>query len=127
LSLFEDGLAEEVRHSLNSPAARLLDAPAMPANDPLYFFEKTYTHDDIVSPALFRLRGELLNHQGDEVWLNEQLHDILRRLLQAQHQVRQEVDALPALRATTREELYRRLHRAKEFIARLVRSSNYAR
>ncbi len=114
---FEDGLAEEVHYSLNSPAAKLLDDPAVPTNVPLHFFEKTYPHDDILSPALFRLRDELPNHQGDEVWLNEQLHDILRRLLQAQWQVRQEVDAFPALRATTREELYRRLHRAKEFIA----------
>jgi len=114
---FEDGLGEEVHHSSNSPTAKLLDEPAAPANPPLQFFEKTYPHDDLLSPALFRLRDELPHHRTDEAWLNEQLHDILRRLLQAQRQVRQEVDAFPALRAATREELYRRLHRAKDFIA----------
>lgn len=114
---FEDGLVEDVQHSLNSPAAKLLDNPAPALAPPLYFFEKTYPHDDLLSPALFRLRDELPKHQADEAWVNEQLHLILRRLLQAQRQVRKEVDSFPALRAATREELYRRLHRAKEFIA----------
>jgi AraC family transcriptional regulator len=114
---FEDGLAEDVYQSLSTPAAKLLDDPARAAIDSLYFFEKTYPHDDILSPALFRLRDELPNHRTDEAGINEQLHNILRQLLQAQRQVRREVDSFHALRAATREELYRRLHRAKEFIA----------
>jgi AraC family transcriptional regulator len=114
---FEDGLAEEVHYSLSSSATTLLDNPAAPANAPLYFFEKTYPHDDLLSPAIFRLRTELPHHRDDETWINEQLHDILRLLLQAQYLVRQEVNSFPALRATTREELYQRLHRAKDFIA----------
>lgn len=113
---FENGLVEEVQHSSNAPAKELLDEPQPVKHEPLYFFEKTYPHDELLSPALFRFRRELLQHKHDEAWINEQLHHILRQLLVAQQLVRQEVETFPALRAATREELYRRLHRAKEFI-----------
>ncbi|MBI1764206.1 MAG: helix-turn-helix transcriptional regulator [Acidobacteria bacterium] len=114
---FENGLVEEVQRSLTAPTAKLLDEPQTVKDQPLYFFEKTYPHDDLLSPALFRLRTELPQRQDDEVWLNEHLHQILRRLLTAQQLVQREVESFPALRATTRAELYRRLHRDKEFIA----------
>jgi AraC family transcriptional regulator len=113
---FENGLVEEVQRSLNAPANELLDEPQPVKNEPLYFFEKTYLHDELLSPALFRFRRELPQRKHDEAWINEQLHHILRQLLTAQQLVRQEVETFPALRAATREELYRRLHRAKEFI-----------
>jgi transcriptional regulator GlxA family with amidase domain len=41
----------------------------------------------------------------------------MQRLLQVHYQVYQEVETLPAVRATTREELYRRLYLAKEYAA----------
>lgn len=114
---FEDGLAEEVLYSLTAPAGKLLDNPEANAIAPPHFFEKTYRHDDILSPALFRFKAALPNHRDDEVWINQQLHLIIERLLEVHRGVCQEVEALPALRAATREELYRRLHRAKDFIA----------
>jgi AraC family transcriptional regulator len=51
----------------------------------------------------------------DAAWLGEQLHALMQRLLQVQHHVYREVARLPAARAATREELYRRLHLAKEY------------
>jgi AraC family transcriptional regulator len=114
---FEDGLVEEVAYCAHTPASQLLDNPAPPNHTPLYFFEKTYPHDDLVSPALFRFRDQLPYHQEEEGWINEQLHLVLRQLLLAQARVRQEIESLPALRAATRQELYQRLQRAREFIA----------
>lgn len=114
---FENGLVEEVQRCLVVPSTQLLDEPQALTNQKLYFFEKTYPHDAILSPALQRLRAALPQYKDDEGWINEQLHQILQRLLRAQQLVHQEVESFPALRATTREELYRRLQRAKEFIA----------
>jgi AraC-like DNA-binding protein len=114
---FEDGLAEDVHHSLTAHAGKLLDDPENVQASPIYFFEKTYPHDDILSPALFRFKAALPEHRGDEVWINQQLHEIIQRLLEVHRGVRREIESLPAMRAATREELYRRLHRAKEFIA----------
>ena len=114
---FEDGFAEEVNYGLGAPAAKLLDNPRPARVEPVCFFEKTYPHDDILSPALFRFKAALQDGKEDEVWINERLHELSRRLLQVHRGVYREVESLPALRAATREELYRRLHRAKEFIA----------
>ena len=116
-AFFEDGLAEEVNYSLITPAAKLLDDPHPARIEPVRFFERTYPHDDILSPALFGFKAELQNRKDDEVWIKERLHELIRRLLRVHRGVCREVESLPAMRASTREELYRRLHRAKEFIA----------
>ena len=114
---FEDGFAEEVNYCLITPAAKLLDNPHPARVDPVCFFEKTYPHDDVLSPALFGFKAALQDRKDDEVWINERLHELIRRLLRVHRGVCREVESLPAMRASTREELYRRLHRAKEFIA----------
>ncbi|MCI0339401.1 MAG: AraC family transcriptional regulator, partial [Acidobacteria bacterium] len=113
---FEDGFAEEVYYSLTVPTTMLLDNPDSTRQSSIYYFEKNYPHDDILSPALCRLKASLPNNKDDEVWINQQLHEIIHRLLRVQRRVYREIESLPAMRATTREELYRRLHRAKDFI-----------
>ncbi|MCC6187439.1 MAG: helix-turn-helix transcriptional regulator [Anaerolineales bacterium] len=68
-----------------------------------------------MSPALQALRIALPRHRGDAGWLAERLHELVERLLQVQHGLGAEVAALPAARAATREELYRRLHRVRDY------------
>jgi len=116
---FAEGLAEEVCRSLVTKSASLLDAPESPRVAPVHFFERTYPHDEVLTPALLHLRAGLPRRQDDRGWLNEQLHFILQRLLQVHQQVSAEAETLPYLRAATREELYRRLHRAKDYITAL--------
>jgi AraC-like DNA-binding protein len=111
---FADGLAEQVRHSLSGSNAQLLDAP-QPATAPLAFFDRTYRHDDLVSPALRQLRA-LAAYPYEQSWLDEQLHSLMARLLQAHSRVLREVERLPAARPATRLELYRRLHLARDYI-----------
>jgi AraC-like DNA-binding protein len=113
---FEDGLAEEIHYSLVTSSPQLLDEPQPPTLAPLHFFEKLCAHDELVSPALTWLRSSLAEKKDEPEWIREQLYFILQRLLHVQQRTWREVEALPALRATTREELYRRLYRAKDFI-----------
>jgi AraC-like DNA-binding protein len=116
---FADGLAEEVYRSLVTKSKALLDEPEMPIVEPFHFFERTYLHDEVLTPALLRLRAALPHRKDDRGWLNEQIHLILQRLLQVHRKVSMEVETLPYLRAATREELYRRLHRAKDYVTAL--------
>lgn len=113
---FESGLVEEVLHSLTTPLSGLLDRkPPSATPSPFSFFERTYQHDDLVSPALWQLRTTLATQPPSPLRLSEQFSLILQRLLQAQLNVYKEVETLPAVRAATREELYRRLHRARDY------------
>ena len=73
----------------------------------------------MLTPALLHLRAALPRRQNDRGWLTEKLYLILQRLLRVHQKTRQEVETLPSLRPATREELYRRLHRAKDYAAAL--------
>lgn len=114
---FADGLAEEAQYALTSTMINLLDNPQPAHTTTLNFFEKLYAHDEVLSPALSALKTSYAAHIDDPEWLREQMYGILQRMLLVHEAVCREVEILPALRATTREELYRRLHRAKDFMA----------
>ncbi len=110
---FAPGFAEEVKSSLVSPDERLLDSPGV--SEPLAFVARTHRHDRVLSPLLMRLRAQIAEKRYEEIWLQEQFHALMQALLQVQHNVYREMEALPAVRATTREELYRRLYMAREY------------
>ncbi len=112
---FAGGFAEEVHRSLINNTARLVDAPEMSVMPSINFFEKTYQHDDILSPALRHFRAVLAQRKDQPGWIQEQLHKIMQRLLRVHRQIYKEVEALGAVRASTREELYRRLYRARDY------------
>jgi AraC-like DNA-binding protein len=113
---FPDGWAEDALGGLTRPNERLLDEPAADGTT-ASFFERYTPHDGIVSPKASELRrafrsGELI----EDDWLEEKLRELLAAMLQTQTRVKQEANALPASRASTREELWRRVNRARDFL-----------
>jgi AraC family transcriptional regulator len=116
---FAPGFAEAVQHTLDSTADRLLIEPQPAGASSAAFFERTYPHDSFVSPALGQLRAVARQAQPDQAWLVERFHLVMQRLLSMHANIYREVEALPAIRAATREELYRRLHYARDYAAAL--------
>lgn len=114
---FSPALVRDVQRVMTSSAARLVDEPWRDDAPPPAFFERTYPHDELVSPILFALRALLKTRQGDPNVLSMHVHDVLMRLFEARTATRYELDALPAVRAATREEIYRRVYRAKDYAA----------
>ena len=112
---FAAGLAQDVYRSLTSSQSLLLDQPDG-GSRAINFFEKTYPHDDVLSPALSRLMQSLARTTPVREWMDEQLHDLMERLLEVHSRVRREADCMPAARPGTREELYRRLSRARDYM-----------
>jgi len=112
---FEAALAADVLRGRLQNAGQLLDAPDAHAAGSPRFFERTYPNDDDVTPGIERLRREV--GESGPLWLEERLHELLRALLRVHGGAEREARALPAARASTRDELYRRLHRAREFLA----------
>lgn len=110
------GFAERVHTSLVLAPARLLDDPDARIGPSVDFVERTYSHDDVVSPALTRLRALHTRHVDEPGWLDEALHDLVIRLLQKHRGILREADHVPALRPATREELYRRLYLTKDYV-----------
>lgn len=77
------------------------------------FFEKTYSHDEIVSPLLHRLRHA--HRECEPGAVEENLHHLLSALLRAHNVALRETESLQSVRPATRHELYRRVARARDF------------
>jgi len=101
---------------LTVPSKKLLDEPESKCEQPVHFFERFTEHDHLVSPVLGSLRRAHKNGPLPDIWMEQKLWQLLARMLQAQNDALRESDALPAQRASTREELWRRLNRGRDFI-----------
>jgi AraC family transcriptional regulator len=112
---FAPGFVEAVRHGLTVALDRALLEPEPTGTGSFNFFERTYTHDTVLSPAIFQLWRLCSQHEPEPAWLIERFHSLAQRLLRVQTGVYQEIATIPAIRAATRKELYRRLHYAKAY------------
>jgi AraC-like DNA-binding protein len=115
VAFFPDGWAADVAHNLSSGSAALLDNPET-SESSVHFFETVAGPDADVLPRLRALHARCERGRVDDRWLEERLRDLLAAVVQSQHQHRHEAADLPALRATTRNELYRRLLRGRDFL-----------
>lgn len=113
---FEAGFLSEIAESRQLTTENLLENPEGQSLHPIAFFEKTYPHDDLLSPALRRLQHLVNAGVIDSGILTEQMYGIAGRLLATHSRTMMEVEQLPAVRLATRDELYRRLTRARDFI-----------
>lgn len=113
---FWPGFAEDVLRGLVTPQDQLLDNPASPYRQPVRFFDQLYPQDARIGPHLACLVAALNTHEVTPGWLEERYYALLTTLLDVHRDIRAEIATLPALRASTRVELYQRLHRARDFM-----------
>lgn len=115
LAFFASGLVTDVYRNVRTRTETLLEEPWTTDFLPINFFQKLYRHDDLLSPLIFRLREQLPLYGDDYVWLEEGCHRLLQALFRVHLQATREAGQLSALRPATREELYRRLHYARDY------------
>lgn len=113
---FPQGWAEETLRALTAKEDLLLDQPEGTGADVINFFEKFTPHDEWVTPVLRRLHTAYKRGPVSDIYLEENLRDLLEGLLRARGQCLREINALPNLRASTRHEIWVRTHRAADFI-----------
>jgi AraC family transcriptional regulator len=114
-------MAADAYYALAEGETELLDNPLPNGRHPA-FFERTYPHDAILSPHLFALRSTVRalspGAWPEPIWVAERLQSILTHLLVRHRLAREEVldfDGV-GVRLATREELYRRLYRARDYM-----------
>ncbi|MEZ5428707.1 MAG: AraC family transcriptional regulator [Pyrinomonadaceae bacterium] len=113
---FETGLAEEVHRSLTEKPDRLLDDPGKPLAERIDFIQKLYSRLPLEG-LLSEVRSVIRRKTFEQILLKENLYRLMEGLLLAREETLREIGRLPARRASTREELYRRVCRARDFIA----------
>ena len=79
------------------------------------FFERLHRKDGPVAAALSRLRHGLLQRAGMG-WIEDRIHEAASALTALQGSVEVERRRVPALKVSTREEIYRRLQRGRQTI-----------
>lgn len=120
---FPHGWAEDVLCAFNSAEPLIDDLPNRhEATAP--FFSRYTPHDNIVSPRAQELRAALKsNHLIQDSWLEEKLRELLASMLASQQRLKRDVTELPAVRASTREELWRRVNLARDYLHSRLNSS----
>jgi AraC family transcriptional regulator len=116
---FAPELVQDVWCGFTCGQEHLIDEPFSQARAAPHFYERTYPHDALITPALLALKAALVHNQYEPGRLEERFHEILICMFQMHQHVYREIETLPALRATTRSEIYRRLYRAKDFATAL--------
>jgi AraC family transcriptional regulator len=114
---FPAGWAAEVRQSVEFESGRLLDTWHNDEHTTAHFHDAYVRHDRSVSPKLGVLRAALKSRQMiDDAWLEERLRELLASMLITQAHIRFQVAGLPAVRAATRAELWRRACCARDYL-----------
>ena len=114
---FPRGWAEEVLRGSTRRAETMLSDPLHKGEMKAPFFERYTPHDGMVSPKVRALRAAFKSKDViDDGWLEEKLRELLAAMLQTQYVLQRDIGNLPAMRASTREELWRRVNRARDFL-----------
>ena len=114
---FPSGWAEEVARSIEAPSSTQLDAPDQRSRSAHEFFTRYIPADREVMPRVRAiLRANKSTGDLEDSWLEERLRDLLAAMLQTERGAAREIACISAERIATREELWRRLHRGRDFI-----------
>jgi AraC family transcriptional regulator len=109
---FRDGFVEDVQRCLGSSGDALLDSP-FDAGSATSFLEAIHSAgESAVGAALGRVRRVWLSG-GSAVALEEEFRSVAADLVRLQQEASRMVSAMPSLRPSTRNELFRRIQRAR--------------
>ena len=111
---FRSGLGADVFTAFATPDERQLDDPRFRLERP-HFFERTYARDPRLSFLMGLLVAFIFEGVGQDA-LEQAVQPVLARLLTLHRDLDAEIERLPAAKRSTREELYRRLHTARDYI-----------
>jgi AraC family transcriptional regulator len=114
---FDSGFAKDTFRSLRTDTGDLLDVPYPPSGAEINFIERVYPHDNDLTAKLFTLRRVLQLEHYTLPWLEEQFHSLLESMVNIHLKVHSSLKDLTSVRRSLREELYRRVYRARDFAA----------
>ena len=80
------------------------------------FVEKLYQHNNTITPLLLGLRRMSMSLHANKHRVAELFSELLERLIGSQQEIQKEISQMSPLRYSTKQELYQRLHNAKDYI-----------
>lgn len=119
LVAFKPGFAEQLLYSRVTPQHILLDDPFKSPGQALELFEKTYPQDAVIQNLFDRLRKliDLDNGIKMEIDLEDIYSALMLRMLEVHRNLQGEINKLGSIKLSTRQELFKRLSIAKDYMA----------
>jgi AraC family transcriptional regulator len=111
---FKRGFVEDVFRTLLTPATTLLDFPVSPTS--IYFRERLETQGSEILGLVRQLHRRIAGGINTKQALEENFYAIAASMVRDYRKVEEAVTKLPALRHSTKQELYRRLLRGRDYI-----------
>lgn len=109
---FKVGLAEQILQSLHVKDPALLDDPFRSSTGSAEFIEKTYSTDLRIKAAVTKL----IDCEYEQFEIEQKLENVLTYVITQQLNIRKEILSIAKSKATTRMEIYRRLHWSLDFL-----------
>lgn len=109
---------QNIRDICNSkaPAASQLNNPFNKDRPNMHFVQKMYPYSTSVSPVLLGIRRQVRERQTDQLLLLESCYDLLETMVSLQKQTTREIENIRAFKPSTREEMYKRLTLARDYM-----------
>jgi len=120
---FSAAFEKKVLNSLLNSGEKLLDNFEHEQNRKTEFIERLYPHDKIISPVLLKLYKQSIYDNPDNNLIDEIYNELLEKLMLLQKNISGEVQKIKAIKSSTKVELYKRLHYAKDYIDSCYTSS----
>lgn len=111
---FSPGFVSQIVSELNSSGEQLLDF-SIKKSEGIKLFERNYLHGGDISKILFHARQSSISTLS-EIEKEEFYHSLLNAILFQNSDSLKKADRLALKKKSTREEIYRRLFYAKDFI-----------
>ena len=113
---FTSDFVREVSNSCLYSDEQLLDNPLGGSSTNPEFVEKLYRHNSTVSPILFKIKELAKNFNPNKGVITELYYQLMEKLLLLHKEINKETDNIKASKSSTRKELYKRLHYAKDYM-----------
>jgi len=113
---FRPKFAEEVLSSLVCSEDNILENEGNHTEQPVHFMEMLYPHDTVLYPFIYKFRMASKLEYDDNGWLEEEFYMLLRALLEIHRKVGEEIKKIPAVKKSTKVEVYKRIYMAKDYL-----------
>jgi AraC-like DNA-binding protein len=118
---FTSEFVDDVFYSTFNADDYLLCYPELRDRFPVNFFQKLYPYDEKIIILTQRLKNLIRSNNYEAGQINETMHDVLEYTFRLQLKVSKEAEKISSAKRSTRNELFRRLSIAKDYII-----SNYS-
>lgn len=113
---FRPKFAEETLLSLITSEDMILENETLPLDQPVNFIEMLYPQNSRLLQFVHKFHLASRVGYDDDEWLEEELFMFLKKLLEVHRKTGDDIKKIPAVKSSTRVEVFRRLNNAREFL-----------